>query len=143
MIALFNNEKTLIGYSNQRAPGIKFYKDLGDDFDTNKFFWDGDYDTGSIKPVGFVRLNQFELEEKFINRTKALWATEISHLLCIKQLTKLAEKLDCFDPEFKKMSDEIMPLIEYYDETIKFLKEHTRLDSKETIYAKHSSILKD
>jgi hypothetical protein len=141
MFALFNNQKEFIGYSDQLPPSIQYYHDVGDSFDINRDYWDGDYDNGSLKKIETQKLNEFELESDFIRKIKTLYNTEISHLLCIKQIGKISEYINLFDPDFKEMWIELKPLIDKYDNIVENLKNIDKLEKKEEIYEKSKNIL--
>jgi hypothetical protein len=140
MNALFNDKGIFLGYSNIIPPNIKKIKKLGDDFDSSKFFWDGDYYTGKLLPIENKKYNEFDFETQFIDRIKALHSSEISHLLCIKQLYILAQKNDCIDSDFENMCIEILPLFDFYNKTINSLKEKEMLETKKEIYEKHKEL---
>jgi hypothetical protein len=141
MFVLFNNQKEFIGYSDQLPPSIQYYRNIDDDFDINKEFWDGNYENGSIKKIETQKLNEFELEADFINKTKALYNTEISHLLCIRQLGKISEYINLFDPQFKEMWLELQPLFGKYDNIVENLKNLDKLEKKEETYEKFKNVL--
>ena len=141
MFVLFNNQKEFIGYSDQLPPTIQYYQNIGENFDINKNFWDGDYDNGSLKKIETQKINEFELEFDFVNKVKALYNTEISHLLCIKQLGKISEYINLFDPEFKEMWLELQPLFKKYDNIVENLKNVDKLEKKEETYEKFKNIL--
>lgn len=142
MIAIFNNDNVFIGYCDKVPQHITKYKELGNDFDPTTSYWDGDFETGTLKNINTKKISEFQLEESFVEKVKKIYANEISHILCIKQLYLISEKLNCFDENFKIMCDDIMPLIEYYDDVIKSLKENDQLETKEEIYEKHKSVFK-
>jgi len=141
MFVLFNNQKEFIGYSDQLPPTIQYYRNIGENFDINKNFWDGDYDNGSLKKIETQKINEFELEFDFVNKVKALYNTEISHLLCIKQLGKISEYINLFDSEFKEMWLELQPLFKKYDNIVENLKNVDKLEKKEETYEKFKNIL--
>ena len=139
MIALFNENKGFIGYSNIVPPTINFFKDLGD-LDLNKYFWDGNFDSGELKEIKAKKIDEFDLESQFLHKIKCLCSNELSLLLCIKQINLIAEKLECFDQNFKDMYSDISPIIDFYDKTIKSLKEKNQLETKKELYEKHKNI---
>lgn len=139
MIALFNQNKDFIGYSNILPPTINLFKDLGD-IDLTTCCWEGDYDTGNVKYIREKKVDGFELELDFLNKLKCLYSNELVQFLCIKQIHKLAEKLNCHDEDFKNMYSDMKDLIDLYETAIKSLKEQNRLDTKEQIYERHKSI---
>jgi hypothetical protein len=141
MFVLFNNQKEFIGYADQVPPSIQFYHSVADSFDINKEYWDGDYDIGSLKKIETQKLNEFELESDFIRKVKALYNTEVSHLLCIKQLGKISEYMNLFDPQFKEMWLELQPLFGKYDNIVENLKNIDKLEKKEETYEKFKNIL--
>jgi Golgi nucleoside diphosphatase len=141
MFVLFNNQKEFIGYSDQLPPSIQYYHNIDGGFDINKDFWDGDYENGSMKKIETQKLNEFELESDFVNKVKALYNTETSHLLCIKQLGKIAEYINLFDPTFKEMWVELQPLFNKYDNIIETLKNIDKLEKKEETYEKIKNVL--
>ena len=141
MIALFNENKNFIGYSNVVPPTINLYKDLGD-LDINKHFWDGDFDNGELKEIQSKKIDEFDLESQFLHKIKCLYSNELSLLLCIKQINLIANKLDCFDENFKNMYDDISPIVDFYDKAINSLKETDKLESKEELYEKHKNLFK-
>lgn len=141
MFVLFNNQKEFIGYSDQLPPTIQYYHNIDENFDINKNFWDGGYDDGAIKKIETQKINEFELESDFVNKVKALYNTEISHLLCIKQLGKISEYINLFDPEFKEMWLELQPLFKKYDNIVENLKNVDKLEKKEETYEKFKNIL--
>jgi hypothetical protein len=136
MFALFNNQKQFIGYSQQIPPTIKLYKELDIDFDPSKKFWDGDYDNGSIKNLNDAKFSEFQIEKDFVKKIKALYNTEISHLLTIKQIGLISNHLNLFDPKFKEMWEELTPLFEKYDKTVDFLKKENKIETKIKEYEK-------
>jgi len=140
MFALFNDTKNFIGYSNVVPPNIQYIKDLGD-VDLAENFWDGDYDNGSIKPTSQIKVSEFELEESFIRKVKSLHSSEISHLLCLKQVYIIAEKLNCLEPAYANMYSNIGPLVDFYETMVKSLKESGKFETKEDIYEKYNKIL--
>ena len=139
MIALFNENKQFIGYSNVVPPTINLYKDLGG-LDLNKYFWDGDFDTGELKEINTKKVDEFDLESQFLHKMKCLYSNELSLLFCIKQINMIAEKLDCFDENFKGMYQDISPIVDFYDKTVKSLKEKNKLETKEELYEKYKDI---
>lgn len=141
MFVLFNNQKEFIGYSDQIPPSIQFYHDIGNNFDISKEFWDGGYDNGSLKKIENQKLNEYELESDFIHKVKALYNTEISHLLCIKQIAKISEYINLFDPNFKEMWLELQPLFNKYDNIVENLKNIDKLEEKKETYEKLKNIL--
>jgi len=142
MIAIFNDGDVFLGYCEVVPPHIKKIKDLGNEFDPMTSFWDGDFLSGCVRPLKAKKLNAFHIEEEFVDKMKALYSNEISHILCIKQIHKISEKLECFDDNFKNMCDDIMPLIDYYDNLVKSLKEENNIETKEEIYEKHKAVFK-
>ena len=141
MFVLFNNQKEFIGYADQVPPSIQYYHNLDNSFDINKEYWDGDYDNGSLKKIETQKLNEFELESDFVRKVKTLYNTEISHLLCIKQLGKISEYLNLFDSHFKEMWIELQPLFKKYDTIVENLKNIDKLEKKEETYEKFKNLL--
>lgn len=141
MFVLFNNQKEFIGYADQVPPSIQYYHNLDNSFDINKEYWDGDYDNGSLKKIETQKLNEFELESDFVRKVKTLYNTEISHLLCIKQLGKISEYLNLFDSQFKEMWIELQPLFKKYDNIVENLKNIDKLEKKEETYEKFKNLL--
>lgn len=139
MIALFNDNKDFIGYSSVLPPTINLFKDLGD-IDLTSHCWEGNYDTGCVKIIREKKVDQFELENDFLYKLKCLYSNELIQFLCIKQIHKLAEKLNCHDENFRDMYLDMKNLIDLYENAINSLKEQNRLDTKEEIYERHKSV---
>lgn len=109
MIVLFDNDGKLIGYSNVKPPNIEKYIDLGD-VDLLENFWDGDFYTGELKNISKYFIKNSEVEDLLFGKIKETYSNELMQFLIIKQLKLLAEKQNCFDPDFKNLCNFLEPL---------------------------------
>lgn len=139
--ALFNSKKFFIGYSNIVPPTVEYFKELKN-FNPQKFFWDGDYDTGCLKSISEMKINEFSLEEEFVRKLETIYNPKFTQIIFIKQLKELCKKLDCFTDDFRLLCEDFSPIICDYENFIENLKKDNKLNTKRDLYEINKDLLK-
>ena len=120
MIALFNQEKKFVGYSQDDLPFPNLLrKQISEECsDLNLWKWSGDYDTGqmvSINEEGHqLSKNNFDERKKALENIFNKYPLEIQVLHTMQQLYNVVKNTPSANDVFMDMVEEIVATIEKY-----------------------------
>jgi hypothetical protein len=134
MIALFNKEKTFIGYGDNIPPNSKILKkDIDPEkTDLGKWKWEGDYDSGKMVPIkNLYPIEELNLEKELFEYINKNYPIEKQIYNLIKQINIILENNnELLDEEYSDMSDYITSAFEKYENRVKYHKDKLNLISK-------------
>jgi hypothetical protein len=144
MFALFNKDKTFIGYSNDIPDTSTVLKKEipKEKSDIILWRWEGDYENGRMVSVDIgYPIEEIELEKELFNFIDKNYPPQIQMLNIIKQLRKLVQNDENMqDDNFVDMSDYILNAVDKYDKRVNYYKNYAKLISKNESETQFKSI---
>jgi hypothetical protein len=144
MFALFNKDKTFIGYSNDIPDTSTVLKKEipKEKSDIILWRWEGDYENGRMVSVDIgYPIEEIELEKELFNFIDKNYPPQIQMLNIIKQLRKIVQNNENIqDDNFVDMSDYILNAVDKYDKRVNYYKNYAKLISKNESETQFKSI---
>lgn len=134
MFALFNKDKTFIGYSNDIPDTSTVLKKEipKEQSDIMLWRWEGDYENGRMVSVDIgYPIEEIELEKELFSFIDKNYPPQIQMLNIIKQLRKIVQNNENIqDDNFVDMSDYILNAVDKYDKRVNYYRNYAKLISK-------------
>lgn len=126
MFALFNSNKSFIGYSDQIPEHLEktfLKKEIPKDkCDLTKWKWHGGFDNGRMISVEEkeTMVTEEELQKSLFKNIYEQYPIDLQIINLIKQVYLLAYKSPTLLPEFDKMANIIIKAVDLYENQRKF-----------------------
>ncbi len=134
MFALFNKDKTFIGYSSDIPDTSTVLKKEipKEQSDIMLWRWEGDYENGRMVSVDIgYPIEEIELEKELFSFIDKNYPPQIQMLNIIKQLRKIVQNNENIqDDNFVDMSDYILNAVDKYDKRVNYYRNYAKLISK-------------
>ncbi|NBO98598.1 MAG: hypothetical protein EBU90_00455 [Proteobacteria bacterium] len=134
MFALFNTDKTFIGYSPDIPENSNILKKEipEEQSDVTLWRWDGDYDSGRMVPVDIgYPIEEIELERQLFDYISKEYPINVQMLKIIKQLRRIVQDNDQLQEDgFMDMSDCIISAVDKYHKRVNYYRNYAKLIPK-------------